>query len=407
VSERIAVGAKGGAANSPEAQDFSLVLGGPLFQLLRRTRLAGDALELLQQRTVAMVAIAWVPLLVLSVIEGQAWSLAGGLPFLRDVEANARFLIALPLLVVAELIVHRRMRPVVGQFRERQLIPESASQRFDAAFASALRLRNSVLAEVVLIAMVYVVGVMLFWRHYVAISTATWYARPGGDAGLTLSLAGRWYAYVSLPIYQFLLVRWYYRMFIWARFLWQVSRIKLKLIATYPDRVGGLGFLSNIAYAFTPLAFAHGVMLGGLIANRIFYAGAVLTDFKIEIAILLIFLLGLVLGPLLVFSPQLASAKRTGLREYGTLAGRYVREFDVKWLRGGAPPDEPFIGSADIQSLADLANSFDVVRTTRIIPITRDPLLGLVVATLAPLVPLALTMMSLEDLLKKLFGMVF
>jgi hypothetical protein len=114
-----------------------------------------------------------------------------------------------------------------------------------------------------------------------------------------------------------------------------------------------------------------------------------------------------VLGPLLVFSPQLASAKRSGLREYGTLAGRYVREFDVKWLRGGAPPDEPFVGRADIQSLADLANSFDVVRTTRIIPITRDPLLGLVVATLAPLVPLALTMMSLEDLLKKLFGMVF
>ena len=74
-------------------------------------------------------------------------------------------------------------------------------------------------------------------------------------------------------------------------------------------------------------------------------------------------MLCLVFGPLLVFAPQLAQAKRTGLREYGTLAERYVREFDAKWLRGGAPAGEPLVGSADIQSLADLGNSFEVVRT--------------------------------------------
>jgi hypothetical protein len=374
-SERAAVGVRDGADSDPAAAaDFSLVLGGPLFQLLRRAHLSGDALELVRQRILVMVTVVWVPLLVLSVIEGQAWSMPDGVPFLRDVEANARFLIALPLLILAELVVHQRMLPVVRQFLERGLIPESASARFKAAFASAVGLRNSVLAEIVLIALVYVVGVMLFWRYYVAISAATWYGRPSADGGLTLSLTGRWYAYVSLPIYQFLLLRWYYRIFIWARFLWQVSRIKLKLIATHPDRVAGLGFLSNIVYAFTPIAVAHGVMVAGVLANRIFYVGAVLTDFKIEAAVLLTFMLCLVFGPLLVFSPQLLRAKRTGLREYGTLAERYVREFDVKWLRGGAPPDEPFVGSGDIQSLADLANSFDVVRTTRAIPITRDAL---------------------------------
>jgi hypothetical protein len=298
------------------------------------------------------------------------------------------------------------MRLVVRQFLERNLIPEDASPRFDAAIASAFRLRNSVLAEVLLVAFVYVVGILIFWRHYVALSSATWYAVPAAE-GLKLSLAGGWYAYVSLPLYQFLLVRWYYRVFIWTRFLWQVSRINLSLVPTHPDRVGGLGFLANIVYAFMPLAVAHGALLAGLIANRIFYLGAALPEFQVEIAVIVVFLLCLVLGPLLLFAPQLAQAKRTGNREYGALAARYVREFDAKWLRGGAPADEPLVGSGDIQSLADLVNSFEVVRAMRIAPITRDALLRLVAATLAPIVPLALTMMPLEELLKRLIGIVF
>jgi hypothetical protein len=225
--------------------------------------------------------------------------------------------------------------------------------------------------------------------------------------GLKLSLSGVWYGYVSQPLFQVMVMRWYFRIFIWTRLLWQVSRIDLSLVPTHPDRVGGLGFLSNTVFAFTPLAVAHGGLLAGFIANRIFYLGAALPQFKIEIAVLVVFVLCMVLGPLLLFAPQLAEAKRRGNREYGTLAERYVREFDTKWLRGGAPAGEPLVGSGDIQSLADLSNSFEVVQTMRIAPVTKEAVLRLAVATLVPLVPLALTMMPLEELLKKLIGIVF
>jgi hypothetical protein len=113
------------------------------------------------------------------------------------------------------------------------------------------------------------------------------------------------------------------------------------------------------------------------------------------------------MGPLLLFAPQLAQAKRTGNREYGTLAERYVREFDTKWLRGGAPAEEPLVGSGDIQSLADLNNSFEVVRTMGIAPITKTTFVQLVAATLVLIAPLALTMMPLEELFKKLLGILF
>lgn len=108
-----------------------------------------------------------------------------------------------------------------------------------------------------------------------------------------------------------------------------------------------------------------------------------------------------------LFAPQLVQAKRIGRQEYGTLAERYVREFDAKWLGGAAASDEPLVGSGDIQSLADLGNSYEVVRTMRPVPVTKEILLQLAVATLAPIVPLALTMMPLEDLLKTWFGVLF
>ena len=386
--------------------DFSLVLGGPLFQFLRRAHLAGGAMELLLRRILVISLFAWLPLLVLSALEGQALGGTAAVSFLLDVEVHNKFLVVVPLLILSELVVHQRMRFVVKQFLERNLIPESALPRFRCRHRVGISVGNSVLAEVLLIAFVYVVGVLVIWRQYTALATATWYAVPTGD-GMRLSLSGVWYGYVSLPLFQFLLMRWYFRIFIWTRFLWQVSRLDLSLVPTHPDRVCGLEFLSNAVFAFTPLALAHGGLLAGFIGNRIFYLGATLPQFKIEIAVVVLFLLCMVLGPLFLFAPQLAEAKRKGNREYGTLAERYVREFDAKWVRGGAPADEPLVGSGDIQSLADMGNSFEVVRTMRIAPVTKEAILRLAVAALVPVAPLALTMMPLEELLKRLIGVVF
>jgi hypothetical protein len=386
-------------------QDFSFVLGGPLFQLLRRTHLSDDTLALLRRRVVSIALFAWLPLLLLAALQGQALH-GSTMPFLKDFELHVRFLVAVPLLVVAEFVVHSRLQPTLRLLRERSVVPEAALPRLDAAVSSAYRLRNSLVAELLLVAFVYTVGIHVIWRQFIALNAATWYATPS-STGTSLTIAGLWYGYVSLPLFQFLLCRWYFRVFIWARFLWQVSRIDLSLIPTHPDRLGGLGFLGTSAYAFMPLAAAHGAMLAGTLANRIFYNGADLRDFKAEIALMVLFVLILVCLPLLVFASQLAAARRRGMAEYGTLAERYVREFDAKWLRGGAAPDEPLIGSADIQSLADLSNSVEIVRSMSTVPVGRDAIVRTAIATLVPLLPLLLTIMPLEELLQKLLGLLF
>jgi hypothetical protein len=386
--------------------DFSLVLGGPLYQLWRGTRLAGDTLQLLHRRVIVLALVAWAPLLLLSVLEGRAWGDTVRVPFLRDVEVHLRLLVALPLLILAELVVHRRMRPIVGMFLERGLISKAARAQFDAAVAAAIRLRNSVTAELVLITFVYVVGVGLIWRTQIALEMTSWYGEPA-NGRLQPSAAGWWLGIVSLPIFQFLLLRWYFRLFIWARFLWQVSRLDLQLLPTHPDRSCGLGFLGSVSYAFSPVLLAQGVMLAAMMANKIFFTDAVLPQFKVEIIGLVGLMVFVVLGPMLVFGPQLEAAKRVGLREYGTLAQRYVREFDGKWLRGGAPAGEPLIGTADIQSLADLSNAYEIVKSMRWVPFTMQTVLQLAVTTVVPVVPLMLTMISLEQLLEQLLKVIF
>ena len=147
--------------------------------------------------------------------------------------------------------------------------------------------------------------------------------------------------------------------------------------------------------------------LPGNLATRVVILGVPLIQFKAEIAMMVVLMLCVTLSPLLVFAPQLSEAKRKGLREYRILAMRYMREFDAKWLRGSVTGPEPLVGSADVQSLADMDSSYDIVRTMRTAPVTKDTVFRLIVATLVPIVPLLLTMMPLEELLRKLTGILF
>jgi hypothetical protein len=318
------------------------------------------------------------------------------IPFLRDCDAQARFLVALPLLVWAELIVHQRMGGVSRNFLARGIVRAEDVPRYRAAIASATRVRNSVVLELGLLVLAFTAG-QWSWRTQVALSSSTWYAIVD-SSGWRLTPAGYWYAYLAIPLFQFILIRWYLRMAIWAWFLWKTSRLPLHVLATHPDRCGGLGFLGKCTYALGPILFAQGALLSGLIANAVLYTGADLLSFKMEAVGLIGLFLIIVLGPLLVFSGQMMQAKQKALGEYGLLATDYVRSCEERWIRGKGEGAE-LLGSADIQSLADLAGSFDVIREMRLVPFNWQDVTRLAATTAAPLAPLALIIMPLDQLL--------
>lgn len=363
-------------------------------------------MDLVVRRILVITLIAWPPLLLLSALGPHLAGASVKLPFLRDIEAHVRLLVALPVLIGAELLVHSRIRPIVKAFLARRIVRQQDLPKFAAAIDAAMKLRNSVPVELGLLALVFGVG-PLVWRSRAALlSIAPWFAIPQGGH-LHLTAAGYWYIYVSVPIFQFILLRWYLRFFIWFRFLWQVSRLNLHLIPTHPDRAGGLAFLGKSAYAFSPILFAQGTLLAGLIATRVLYGGENLFSFKMQAVGFIGFFLVFVLGPLAVFTPQLSRAKRKGLADYGLLANRYVEGFEQKWVEGNANEAAELLGSGDIQSLADLGNSYAAVKEMRAVPFDLHDIGRLAAVTAVPLLPLGLTVFSFEELVMRIVKILF
>jgi len=385
-------------------EDFSLALGGPLYQLYLRTHLSTPPLGLLRRRVLSFSLFCWLPLLILSLAEGHFLS-GVPVPFLLDVEVHARFLVALPLLIMAELIVHQRIAVVVRQFLERHIIAPEDRPRFAEIIASTKRLRNSVLLEMVLLVLCFTVFQWV-WKEHIAFRIATWYdLSPGGAHRLTA--AGYWYEFVSLPLLRFFLFRWYFRLFLWYRFLWRVRALPLQLNLFHPDRVGGLGFLTASIVAFSPVLLAHTTFLAGLIGDRIWHGGVTLLTFKMQILGALVLLLLLVLAPLCFFVVHLEEAGRKAAREFGVLSSHYVDGFRQKWILHGAGETGPVLGTPDLQSLADLGNSFKTVADIGLFPFSKDEVIRLVGLLILPLMPLTLTIVSPKQIIDLLLKLAF
>ena len=386
--------------------EFSLVLGGALFQLYRRTRLSGEALERLYRQAILFTLVAWLPLLLLSILQGHAIREAAlEVPFLHDIEANVRFLVALPVLILAELVVQKRISPLIRRFIERRIIEVRDLPAFAAAVNSAQRVRDLVFVEAALLMGVYTIGIWV-WRSQIAWGERTWYAFP--DQGhLNLTLAGYWYVFVSIPIFQFLLIRWYLRLAIWFRLLWQISKLHLRLSAAHPDRAGGIGFLGGGSFAFAPILFAQGALLSGFIADRVLIGKQPLMSFKVEAIGTVVFLVVIILGPLLMFTPQLAATLRKSSAEYGLMASRFVASFEEKWMRHREYEPEELLRNEDVRSLAEMSNVYADVRQMRLVPFWTNDIIRLAASVAVPLVPLSLTVLSPAELLKFLLKIAF
>jgi hypothetical protein len=176
----------------------------------------------------------------------------------------------------------------------------------------------------------------------------------------------------------------------------------------HPDRAAGLGFLSGSVFAIAPVLACQTVVLGGMIGQRIWHAGAALLDFKMEMACVIFFLMLVALVPLNFFVGRLVSARLEALGEIGILASHYVDAFRWKWIRlSGQQEGSKTLLGADIQSLADLGTAYAAVSDMRILPVSLKTIVRLGIFIAAPLTPLALTMMPLHKMVDGLIRLLF
>ena len=380
---------------------FDITHGGPLYKLEKRIGTIKENAPLTKRRAAFGALVTWVPLFLLSALQGRAFGHSVPVALLRDFSTYTRFLLAIPLYLLAENMIGPRVIEAAEQFVRSRIVVEKDYKRFEEIIDSGLRLRDSSFAEIVLAIVAYGLSVVAF-RETALIQITTWYGTRT-DTGGSLTLAGWWLLGFCIPFSQFLVLRWLWRLFLWFQFLGRVHRLDLQLFPTHPDGAGGLGFIGETQRFFGVLLFTFSLSNMGVLANDILYGKVPLKNFLPAIVTYAVVALIALAAPLAVFSGTLIRMKREGLEEYGTLATAYTGMFHKKWIKGENPPQEELLGTGDLQSLADLGNSYAFIQKARVLPIDPMTLLHLFVASLLPVVPLLLTVMPLKDILKLLF----
>jgi len=377
-------------APRPSDSPTSIIIGGPMYEAMVRLGLWD-----VPRRIAAFWGLTWVPLAVLASL-GGAHTLV---EFLRDLPAQARFLFAAPMLVVAERAIEPRIAEVTAYFIRSGLVTDADRPRYQAALAKLEAACDSVVAECFLVLAAYAVG--YFWfRREAAGEIVGWVTVQGAD-GLKLSAAGWWYAFGSIPVYQFLVYRWVWRLLAWFGFLWRVSRLNLRLLPTHPDLAGGLGFLAIGQSSFAAIVFPVSALIAAIEGEKMLLGLESFLSIRFALAGIVVVLALFPLMPLFLFSPSLLRAKRLGQFDYGLLGQRYTHLFDERWIQQEKPQQE-LLGTGDIQSLADIQNAFGNLVRMRAAPVDRTTLLVLLVAAALPMLPLALTEFPIDEVFKRL-----
>jgi hypothetical protein len=384
------------ASEPTHPRRFLVTDGGPSHRLEVRLGLIRTDPRGMVRRSFICILATWVPLLGLAALQGHATGRLVAIPFLGDFAVHARFLLAVPLLLAAA-VLGPWLADAAGYFVDSGLVAAEDSGKFDTAIDLGLRWRDSGAVELVLVLLAYALAVANLTS--MAVHVSTWYA-VRTDSGITMTWAGWWFVLFCVPLMQFLILRWLWRAFLWAQFLWRMNRLKLRLVPTHPDQAAGLAFVGEVQQYFAIVLFAFSIAVAGVLANGIIYDGVSLSHYAPVIVIFVVAALALFLTPIFVFSATLWRTKRAGLFQYGRLGSEYTSAFHRKWISNGGQIKETLLGTGDIQSLADLGNSYSFVRKMNLAPMRLYTPVCLILACLIPMAPLTLTMMPIDEILK-------
>jgi len=375
---------------------YSLMRGGLLYRLTHAGGTAWTGRAYAPWIALALLVLVLAPVVVFSAIDGRV--LRGvTVPLLRDYNVWARFVIAMPALVLAAPLADERMWRSLGHLRNLVLPDDHA--KFEHALARLRRWRDSVWPELLLfvlaVAGVFIAPTLPLYDH----------ATSWRNDGTQLTPAGQWLAYVGFPVFRFLTLLWMWRLVLWVCLLARFARLDLALYAAHPDGVGGVGFLGYAHASFLVVPFVNGVLVAGSCAVEVAYLGVSLDKLHWVLGGYVVLAIAIMLAPLLLLTPKLTVLKRNSLLAYGAVGTDASEEFEGRWLGRTRRAAAPILDGGDPSALADLTAVYATASTMSTVPVQRWILLQFIGATVLPLTPLLLLVMPLDELLKKLLSM--
>lgn len=387
---------RGNGISQGEAIPELTMLGGPLQRLGSRLGLVRGGTNTVRLGLL-LGLFAWSVLITLALLQGFSPRILD----LTAIGAHVRFLVAVPLFFVCEAWVTPHMAEFARDIVRSGVAPQASMPTLASAIRRVNRLSDSRLAEALFLVAALALPVAESFST-VPGTTGSWVAVIH-SAGSNLTWMHAWYLGFCLPLFRFLAFRWLWRLGLWWYFLWRVGKLPLRLIPTHSDRVAGLGYLEIVHEQFAPLAFAISALFSALCAEVISPGIITFETLYSIIPLFALFTAAVFIGPLFVFYRKLWICRANGLSEYMIMASRYVTAFDSKWIRDPNSSGEVQLGTADLQSLADLTQSIDIVRDMRWVPVGNRLIMELACCVAAPLLPLLFLKYPVDEIASRLF----
>lgn len=369
----------------------------------------GWRLSFSQAQTVKVlgtVLFCWLPLLVLSLANGNFWTGSVQGSFITSVEAQSRFLISLPILILAEPFVNGKLRKTLKQFLDAGLIPSDRIEEFHTIVKRKTRILQNPWVDLLLLAICYVqvASILFFETQYT--SLAAWqFDEVQGEE--TLNYLGIWAVGVSRPITLYFIYKWILRVVLWGRMLSRISKLDLALVPFHADKVGGLGFLAfSVAY-FGPLCFAISATLAGNVADLMLVDGMKLADFRLMLLGYMVFVTIFFTYPMFVFSRVLLRFKEKSIFDLYDGAQHVYNSVNLRVMRDGVnaktnPEDVALLGS-----ISDYNAVLENVLNMRAIPFQLRDLFPLWAMAIFPFFFVILIEIPLTEIMAKLISALF
>ncbi|MCF7752164.1 hypothetical protein KQ945_15490 [Bacillus subtilis subsp. subtilis] len=388
-----------------DPQGYSLMRGGLVHRVLHASGLLAGQAHLSWWLAAALVVLSAGPLLLATTVAGTLWPAATGMALFGDAATLSRLLLALPLLVVAAPYADALLRTALRQLASAELVPARRRDRLDALLQRVRRGRDGWLPE--LLCVLLALAPLLVADHPVNLlpGIPDWRLHGG-----QLTAAGRWYEWVALPLFRLLALLWLWRLVLWSLLLCGLPRVGLRLHAEHPDGAGGLAFLGLAQERFAILSLAGGLILAGACINHTQWLGEPLYAQRHLLAGYVIGTTALLLAPLLVLMPTLMRAKRHAMFRFDALGNRAAAVFDRRWqgaslgIAAGDSNSDSLLDHGDASAYADFSGVYQGLAQMSVVPFNRWNVLWIALHALVPLLPLVLFAMSIDELVKKLVG---
>jgi hypothetical protein len=348
------------------------------------------------RRALLLALVSWLPIALWAFASGRA--LRGSLdePMLQHFGVTVRCLVAIPLLVLAEATAHARTARLLPYFVRSGLVTEAALPRFREIVRGVARLRDATLPWVA------IAVILLAWTVLdpgASRSHELRWAEGAPGQGAHFGFGGWWFLAVAVPLFLALLLAWLWRAVLLCVLLGRIARLDLAIVATHPDRTGGLGFLEELPSAFGLVVLALSAVVASGWAHDVVFHGVTVQSLAPLMGLFVAIVLLVFLAPLLVFAPRLAAARRGALLDYGALVGEHGRRVRRRWIEGESVPDDGLLAAPELGPVADTAVLYDAVRGMRTLPIGKRALVSLALPAALPLIVVLSLQVPLKTLL--------